>query len=162
MSAIHSPQGMMFLTAPTNRINKFLGPRLNVELIQRGNILVWRFGVTELRLLTCNRLVWKRAPRLYPGLHASSGAEEADVARRALDVIGGGLDVASYYLGWQEAQNNAYHEQTNPAGCIQLGLSENQVGPGTELTLLNCFGLFVVHQSTRPNEVNGRYIATGV
>lgn len=141
MPALYLLQGMMFLSPPTNRINEFVGPRLDVNLNQLDKSLVSRVDATELRHLRSNRSVSKRAARVYPVLHISCCAQEAVVADRASAVIGGDLDVASYYLGWQEAQNNAYHELTNPAGCIQLGLSENQVGSGTDLTLLHCFAL---------------------
>ena len=30
--------------------------------------------------------------------------------------------------GWQEVVSNAYNAATNPDGCIQLGLADNQVG----------------------------------
>lgn len=34
---------------------------------------------------------------------------------------------SSYFLGWQEYQNNPYDPISNPKGMIQMGLAENQV-----------------------------------
>ncbi|CAM6090256.1 unnamed protein product [Calypogeia fissa] len=123
----------MFLTPPTKRINKFCEARLNVHLKQHehvkkfGNTSWSSLGAKELQRLRSNLSLSNADGRLYPSLHVFCAAEDAVVAVRALAIIGGGEDVAAYYLGWEEAQSNAYHEQTNPSGCIQLGLSENKV-----------------------------------
>lgn len=34
---------------------------------------------------------------------------------------------SSYFLGWQEYENNPFDEIQNPKGIIQMGLAENQV-----------------------------------
>ncbi|CAL8164587.1 unnamed protein product [Prunus armeniaca] len=34
---------------------------------------------------------------------------------------------SSYFLGWQEYENNPYHEVQNTKGIIQMGLAENQL-----------------------------------
>lgn len=54
-------------------------------------------------------------------------ATDVAVAGRALKLLQVDPDVAAYYDGWVEAAGNAFHPQRNPGGCIQLGLSENNV-----------------------------------
>ncbi|KAE8680669.1 CMA101 protein [Hibiscus syriacus] len=51
---------------------------------------------------------------------------------------------SSYFLGWQEYENNPYHEVTNPKGIIQMGLAENQL----------CFDLFESWLVKNPDAVS--------
>ncbi|KAK8477262.1 hypothetical protein V6N13_024254 [Hibiscus sabdariffa] len=51
---------------------------------------------------------------------------------------------SSYFLGWQEYEQNPYHEVNNPKGIIQMGLAENQL----------CFDLFESWLAKNPDAVS--------